>query len=269
MTIGVIRLGAILSGMSDYVVYASTVSREQHKILGYRDQKACVIPNGVDTVLFAPSLEAGASIRRELGISPADIVIGMLARYHPVKDHANFLRAAGLLLGRYPDHQGGPHPDKSGGSHLHHPRIQFVMAGTGVNAENFGLQTSIRDEGLTGHVHLLGERTDTNRLLAAMDLFGLSSSSEALPVVLLEAMSCGVPCITTDVGDAGLLVGDTGRVVSAGDPAAMAGAWAELIEAGGEARRTLGEAGRDKVLRQYTLSASGRAYENLYMALLR
>ena len=257
MTAGIIRLGARLSWLPDKIVYASRVSREQHVDLGYSDRKGCSIPNGVDPGVFAPAVDAGAganagtALRRELGLSATGLVIGSLARYHPMKDHENFFRAAASLCSR---------PEGKD--------VQFLLAGTRVDTSNADLQSLIRELGIRDRVHLLGERADTARLLTAMDLFTVSSShGEALPMVLLEAMSCGVTCVTTDVGDAGLAVGDTGRVVAPRDPEALAGAWAELISAGTEKRRELGRAARQKIINNYTLKVCAGAYEDLYRAL--
>ncbi len=250
MTAGTIRLGARLSRLPDQIVYASRASRAQHVLLGYDDRKGRLIPNGVDTDIFLPSYTARAAVREELGLAAAGLVIGSLARYHPVKDHENFLRAAALLCSRPEGRE-----------------LQFVMAGAGVDPGNPDLQPLIKELGIGDRVHLLGERPDTARLLAALDLFTVSSYGEALPMVLLEAMSCGVPCVTTDVGDAALVVGDTGRVVAPRDPEALAGGWSALILAGEENRRALGAAARQRVIDNYTLTVCARSYEELYRSL--
>ncbi len=275
-TIQMIRLGARLSGLPDKIVCASRISRDQHISLGYRDGKGCWIPNGVDTAFFVPDPAARAAVREELGLSPDALVIGSLARYHPMKDHANFLRAAGLLVRKMGDEGAAAGGAAVGeGMRTMGPGgaagVQFLLAGMGVDAGNAALAALIGEEGLQGQVHLLGERADTARLLAALDLFCVSSSrGEALPVVLLEAMSCGVPCVTTDVGDAAMAVGDTGRVVGPGDPEALAGAWEELLmglDAGKEKRRILGEAARHKIITHYSLSVCAQKYEELYRSL--
>ncbi len=131
MTNGVIRLGARLSRLPDSIVYASQVSRQQHVSLGYCDRKACLIPYGVDPQTYVPSQALKDQVRKELGL-PADcVVIGSLARYHPVKDHANFLRAAALLCRR----------SEGAG-------VQFVLAGTGVDGSNPVLWALIGELGI-------------------------------------------------------------------------------------------------------------------------
>ena len=308
MTKKIIRLGAWMSRKPDAIVYVSQASRRQHIALGYDDKKAVTIPNGVDPVLFAPSAEARAAVRNELGLrveqtvglkpgglwtedrerergqrttggQGGEFLIGLLARYHPMKDHESFLRAAALLSARHPD-------------------VHFLLAGTGVDSGNAVLTGLIREPGIADRVHLLGERADSHRLMASLDLLTVSSCyGEAFPLVLLEAMACGVPCVSTDIGDAALIIGDTGFVVAPRDPSALAGAWermmgpgavdSEKLEAldggnpgetnsekpgagkegvGAAERERMGKAAREKVLNFYTLEAVAKEYEKLYRA---
>jgi glycosyltransferase involved in cell wall biosynthesis len=247
-TAGVIRMGARISRLPDTIVYASRVSRDQHVALGYSDRKGCLIPYGLNAELFMPSGGERGAIRAALGFHPAGLVIGSLARYHPMKDHENFLRAAAILCRR---------PEGS--------NVQFVLAGTHVDPGNANLRALVDQLEIGDRVHLLGERADSARVLSALDIFTVSSShGEALPMVLLEAMSCGIPCVTTDVGDAGIAVGDTGRVVAPRDAEGLAEAWSELIVAGEAKRMALGEMARQRVLSRYTLTVCAKAYEELY-----
>lgn len=267
MTIFMIRLGARLSRLPARIVYASYVSAGQHRALGYRADKEIVIPYGVDTEHYTPSPGIRTAVRKELGIHPDDLVIGSVARYHPMKDHENFLRAAALLI-RSKDKLTGRDAKKDRDEPVGEAQpggLRFLLAGRDVDAQNPVLKSLIAELGIGEWVILLGERGDPQRLLSACTIFTVSSShGEALPMVLLEAMSCGVPCVTTDVGDAGRLVGDTGRVVSVRDPGALAGAWTDLILMGEERRNSLGVAARARIVEQHTLSASASAYAALY-----
>src|SRR5262249_13530770 len=152
---------------------------------------------------FAPDPKAYAAVRTELGLAPGATLVGVVGRHHPLKDHATFLRAAALLAGE-------------------RGRVHFVLAGRGLEPGNPALEPLVGDTALRGRVHLLGERDDMPRLLAALDVLALSSVSESFPNVVGEAMACGVPCVVTDVGDAARIVGPTGIVVQPGNPAALA-----------------------------------------------
>jgi glycosyltransferase involved in cell wall biosynthesis len=77
-------------------------------------------------------------------------------------------------------------------------------------------------------------------------------------------MSCGVPCVTTDVGDSALIVGQTGMVVPPKHPAALAGAWRHLVDLGREGRRQLGMAGRRRVQEQFDLPQIVAQYESIF-----
>lgn len=220
----VIRFCAWASASVDCILNNSETARSQHEAIGYCDAVGETIPNGFETEIFRPDPAARATLLTELGASESAVLIGLIARYHPMKDHANFLAAAARLALRYP------------GAH-------FVLAGTDVDTRDQTLTKAIAAAGLEGRVHLLGERADVAALTAGLDIAS-SSWGEAFPNVLGEAMSCGVPCVATGVGDAAAIVGDTGRIVPPRDPEALAAAWADLVELGGNERRRLGERAR-------------------------
>lgn len=241
-----IKMCARLSNRPDRILYNSRTASAQHGAIGYRTEKTMVIPNGFDTVLFSPSKEARQSVRSELGVAAGTFLIGLIGRFHPMKGHAHFLRAARLLLESYPD-------------------VQFVLSGKEVNWSNQFLCELVQRLGLVERVHLLGERQDMPRITASLDIASSSSSyGEGFPNVIGEAMSCGVPCVVTDVSDMPWVVGETGRVVPPRDPRSLASAWAELIEMGTEGREALGQAARQRVIQYFPLDSVVARYEALY-----
>ena len=251
MTAAIIRLCGRLSRSPARIVYVSEESRRRHEAMGYRAGRAVVIPNGFDMTHFAPSSEARAAVRAELGVSEDHLLIGLIGRFHPMKDHINFLRAAALLSEDY-------------------PAARFLLVGREVDDYNPTLRGLIAECGLEGRAHLLGERADVHRLIAASDICSLSSSyGESFPLVVGEAMACGVPCVVTDVGDAGVLVGETGLVVPPQDSAALAEAWRELIRLGPPGRIRLGEAARERIRENFLLASVIARYEALYREVLR
>jgi glycosyltransferase involved in cell wall biosynthesis len=249
LTITLIKLGAYLSRLPSKIVFVSQSSQQQHQALGYSDRHSDVIPNGFDTSLFMPSPTAKLALRSELGLPENAFLIGAIGRNHPMKDHANFIQAAALL-------------------HAQQPEIHFLLIGKELNGNNLTLVEQIKKLNIKDHFHLLGERNDISRLTAALDICSLSSAyGEAFPLVIGEAMSCGVPCVVTDVGDSGWIVGDTGRVVPPKNAPALAAAWQELVELDPQAREELGKMARKRVIEDFSLELIVDRYEEVYASL--
>ena len=241
----------------DAIVSVSAAARDLHVELGYDPRKFVVIPNGFDVREYRSDPEQRRETRRQLGVEDETVLVGLVARVAPQKDHGNFVRAAGLLGRRRRD-------------------VRFVLCGgagvaggEGATPENRELVRLIEQQGLLDRFLLLGPRDDVPRIMNALDIGTLSSSyGEAFPLVIGEAMACGVPCVVSDVGDSRYLVGDTGRVVPPRDPEALAQAWQDLLELGSAGRRRLGQAARERVESQFSLSRIMAEYTSLYHRLL-
>ncbi len=168
----VIRLGALLSARPAAIIYNSVTSAQQHEALGYRHDKRVILPNGFDCEMFRPRPEARSSFRRELGVADDSLLVGLIARCHPMKDHAAFLRAAAIIR-------------------RSHPKVWFVLAGSGVSRERASAAQRHSREGLDGGIFLLGERKDTARINAALDIACSSSAwGEGFSNSIGEAMAC-------------------------------------------------------------------------------
>lgn len=249
-TSAVIQALAKLSNFPQKILYNSKNSAIQHEKLGYKVSKTLVIPNGFNPENFTPSIESRHSVRAEMNLENDTFLFGRFARYHKMKDYANFLQAAALLLKDY-------------------PQVHFLLAGHKVDRENQTLCQQIDALGIGKRIHLLGERQDIPRLTAALDIACSSSLyGEAFPNAIGEAMSCGVPCVVTDVGDSAWIVGDAGRVVPPGDPEALAKAGKELISLGSEGRKALGKAARERIIESFSLDSIVYQYEQLYASIL-
>src|SRR5262249_26250415 len=128
----------------------------------------------------------------------------------------------------------------------------------------------IDDAGLRPQCHLLGRRDDDiANVTAALDIASLSSSyGEGFPNVVSEAMCCGIPCVVTDVGDAALIVGQTGIVVPPRNPEALAEAWRTMLEMGAEGRRPMGLAARQRIKECFDIAEITSRYEHLFEELV-
>lgn len=259
-----LRLSTLLSFLPNTVIVNSREGLKYHSKLGYRPKRWKMIPNGFDLNKFRPDKRARKKILSELGLgkqeklwrgekinpglAPSDtVLIGLIARYAPIKDHPLFIDAGLLLL-------------KS------RKNVHFVLAGRDVTWENRSLADRIRNR-WKGHFHLLGERGDVEEITAALDIASLVSYGEGFPNIVCEAMACGVPCVVTNVGDSASIVGNAGRILPSRDPAALASAWNELIDIGEDGRRRLGLAARQRVKERFNLSGIVRDYENLYSSI--
>lgn len=240
---------ARLSRLPSAVVTNSDAARRLHSRLGYRPRSWLVIPNGFNVERFRPDDAARQEVRQELRVAPGTVLIGLIGRFDPLKDHATFLRAAGMLHAA--------------------TDVHFVLVGRDVSLENPVLRDLVERERLQGRVHMLGERSDIPRLTAALDIATCSSYGESFPNIIGEAMSCAVPCVVTDVGDSARIVGTTGRVVPPRNPAALASAWRELVNLGVDGRRDLGQQARQRVEDLYSLDGIVQQYEALYGRLAR
>ena len=231
------------------IVCCSEHARTLYARGGFAAEKLTVIPNGFDTARFRPDEAARWQVRAEMEIAPDAILVGLVARYDPLKDHASFLAAAALLAQSHPD-------------------VHFLLCGANVDVNNAELLGQIHQHGIARQCHLLGPRNDVARIDASLDIATSSSISEAFPLAVGEAMACGVPCVATNVGDSALIIGSTGRVVPPSQPQAMAAAWKELLAMSPASRRSLGLAARERICEKFDLGAVTRRYESLYLSVV-
>ena len=245
LTRRVASLGALLSRLPDAIIVNSEAGANVHADWGYDRSRMVVIHNGFDVDQFKEDPEARYQIRCELGLSNETLLIGLVARFDPMKDHETFFRAAALLSRRRPD-------------------VNFVLCGSEITPQNSSLVRLIREYNLETRVQLLGMRKDVHRLDAALDIATSSSYSEGLCNAVGEAMSCGVPCVVTNAGDAVKLVGKSGRVVPPRNPQALAAAWMELIDWGPIQRKELGKKARSRVQEMFSLQRFLKLQESVY-----
>ena len=207
-----------------------------------------VIPNGIDTDVFAPNSSTRERIRRALGVKPNEILVGCVARHAPMKDHAGLLKAFARVR----------------------PEARLVLIGTDTGKEKPALSQEIAAASIDANrVIRLGPRRYIPRLLPALDLFVLGSAfGEGFPNALAEAMSCGLPVVATDTGDSAAIIGDCGKVVPPRSPGALATALNELIALNPQQRAALGCAARARVVEKFSLLPMVQTYQALYSEIL-
>ncbi|MFA9440719.1 glycosyltransferase [Uliginosibacterium sp. sgz301328] len=212
--------------------------------LGWPRERTTLLPNGVDTERFRPDAARRRAARQRWAVNDAQPVIGMVARWAPVKNHALFIETGRRFADMHPD-------------------AVLVLVGKGLDDANTELAALIASQGLGGNMRLLGARNDVEALVPGFDIATLTSRSEGFPNVLPEAMSCGVPAVSTDVGDARLIIGDTGRIADA-TPEALAAAWDAVWASD---RAALGEAARARAIELCALDSIVARLQDAYLSI--
>lgn len=242
-------IGLVSRLVPSRIVSCSMAAIEDHVKLGYPRSKMDWIPNGVSTERFGIDAQAGIATRRELGI-PLDVpVIGYVGRFHEMKNLPVLLEAAGLLQRSMRQ------------AHV----ILLGGAESDLDEKSRGALDALPDR---SQVRFVPFRSDVEKVYPAFSLFTLSSRTEACPMTVLEAMACGVPCVTTDVGDCARLIGATGRVVTAGDAGSLAAAWQEFLLMPAAMRTEFGRSARSRVEKKFSIATAAKRYEMLYEHLL-
>ncbi len=247
LTAKIIRLSARFSSRPQAVIYNARRSVARHKQLGYAQNNVAVIANGFDIEQFKPLEDSRSRVCAQLNLSKQSLLIGHVARYHPMKDHQTFIKAASLLKKRLPE-------------------VCFILLGGKVDNANQELQTMIVEHALQDCIYLMGERQNLPHWFSSFDVAVLSSAwGEGFPNVLGEAMACGTPCVATDVGDSALIVNKTGRIVGPSHPEALSDAIYHLLTLPKKQQQDLSDAARKNIVNHYSLKAITAQYEKLYV----
>ena len=231
------------------IVSCSNAGIRTHEEAGYPRRRMVWIPNGISTERFSPDPAGGLVVRRELGIPDTAPLIGFIGRFHPVKGLPVFLRAALLLQKEDPD-------------------AHFLLCGGTEEELEPDAVAALHAMPRPEQVHLIPYGGVPQRFYPALTLFSMSSSSEALPMVLLEAMATGIPCVATDVGDCAEVIGGLGRVVPPGNEQALAAAWKEMLQLPVEARADLARRVRERVVENFSVQTCAQQYEAAYSRLM-
>ena len=245
---GIGRLNRWLTTITDgFIAVAKPHAEHLVEREKFPQEKVFVIPNGVDIQRYSPSPENRRQVREELQL-PADAkVVGIVAALRPEKNHRQFIDAAYEIHRNFPD------------SH-------FLIIGDG--PERSAIEAYILTRGLGRVVRMLGSRSDTHRLLPAMDVFCLTSLNEANPVSIMEALACGVPVVAPNVGSISetVIPQATGILTRVGDATSTADAVIQLLVNPTLAQH-LGLVGRANIEAKWSLETMVCGYEKLIRSL--
>ena len=233
---------------TDAMVVVSEPLRTALSAVGVDPDRIIVLPNGMDTDQFRPGPASG-TVRGRFGLAADAFVIGHVARFTPVKNHALLIDAFARVV-------------------KERPSAFLALIGDGPlrsAAEDRALMLGIADR-----IGFFGMASELPAIYRDFDLFVLSSLSEQTSISLLEAMATGIPVVATAVGGTPDLVdrGAAGRLVPSEDAGALANAIVALFD-DETARRTLSDAGRRRVVDHYGMEAMLDGYETVYRAASR
>jgi glycosyltransferase involved in cell wall biosynthesis len=210
-----------------------------------RAGRLAVVPNGIDVAEWHPYPSARTAIRRELGLGDAFLFLAA-GRLEPVKDYPTLLHAMARV----------------------HASAFLLIAGDGWQREE--LAALAARLGLAGRIRFLGFQSELRPWMQAADAFVLSSRWEGLPMAVLEAAACAVPAIATDVPGTreAIVEGETGWLVPAGDPVALAEGMNRMIDLSPQERQAIGASARSFVSARFDLESVLDRWEALYEELL-
>ena len=194
------------------IISCSEKSMQVHQESMYRKGIFTVVPNGYDLQKFVFDQHARDTFRASIN-AESEIVLGMVGRWHPQKDHQNLIDAVAIYNSR---------ASKT---------VRCVLVGDGLDESNSELMDALQASEIRDSFVLMGKTDDVPSVMSGIDLHVLSSRGEAFPNVVAEAMACQTPCVVTDVGDAALIVGETGWVAQAESAEALADQIANAIQA--------------------------------------
>lgn len=244
----IVRVNAFLSRfIPAKIIACSRVAQTIHVGRGYKADHMVFIPNGFDLEDFKPDVDARAKLRAELGIPESAPIAGLAARFDPQKDHATFFNAARGMIAALPN-------------------LHLVLCGDGIIPENPELAAMMDGFKKPENIHLLGRRADMKAIYPAWDTAVLSSSyGEAFPLVIGEAMACGLPCVGTDVGDTAELIGDTGFTVPPREPDQLAKAVVRVLSLPEGDRQELGRKARARIVENFEIRKIAGLYEKVWL----
>jgi glycosyltransferase involved in cell wall biosynthesis len=235
LTLWVDRFERVLSHMADLIIANSEAGRRHAIVQGFPANKLITIANGIDMARFRFNAVGRDDMRSGWGVRDDELLVGLVARIDPMKDHPTFLAAASRLARNC-------------------PQVRFVCVGEGSAVSIDQLKSQAQALGLAGRIIWAGSCDDMAAVQSALDIaISASAFGEGFSNAIAEAMACERPCVVTDVGDSALIVGETGRVVPPSDPQALAEGIMLLINLTADQRARLGSAARTRIESEFSL----------------
>ncbi|HCK04041.1 MAG TPA: hypothetical protein DHV86_04650 [Methylophilaceae bacterium] len=244
-TQAIIYINKAFSQAADLIIYNSSNSLAQHNKYGFAKSLTSVIENGFDETIEL-NIMARNELRERHKFTESTVVIGHVARFHPMKGHEVFIKAALMILEI-------------------NPCVEILMIGRNIDWNNADLIKQIPKD-YHHRFTFLGEVDNAAQFMNAMDIFALSSLwGEGFPNVLGEAMLLKIPCIANNIGGCDEIMGDTGILI---DMPCSIDKWrahlTDCISMSSEERSTFGKRGRDRVITSFSMDRTQSMYDQVY-----
>jgi len=243
------KLAVWFSRIPDLIISNSYAGKEYSIQSGFPSENITVINNGIDINKYHPNRMVGNKLRESCRIDDNQLFVGMVGRLDPIKDHATFIKAAVLIVEQ-------------------NPSVRFVLIGSGDAEYKKGIERMINENKLSKKVCLIEHLDDMVAAYNSLDISCLSSYGEGFPNTLAEAMACGIPVVTTDVGDAKHIIGDAGIVVPVGDHNGLAAGILKIAAMTQSERHELGARGRARIVKNFSLELMVSHTENVIRKLI-
>jgi len=249
-TLLTIRICGLLSYILPVLIITdSQKAKEVHSNLGFHSRIFKNIPNGFDLETYKPNLASRVNILNELSLNQDNILVGLFARFDILKNHKGFIESTCFIKNEFHN-------------------VHFILVGSGIDKFNKTIKYWIKQTKNEDNFHLLGERKDIPTLMASLDILVSPSHGESFPLIVGEAMSCGVPCLVTDVGDCSWMVGDTGIVVKPGSNEELSKGLKKILDLCVEDRKILGFKARQRIEEKFTIKRNINEYGEIYEKLI-
>lgn len=203
------RFEILMSRNADLIICNSFSGMTHSASQGFPITRLRVVHNGIDVEMFKFNREGRQVLRQEWGIKQGTVVIGLVARLDPIKDHFTFLRAAANLI-------------------REQECFRFICVGDGPRKYREELLKLAEQLDIQKHLVWTGNRVDMPSVYSSLDISISCSLGEGFSNTVIESMACGVPCVVTDVGDSARIVGSTGAIVLPGSPKHLSAGILEL-----------------------------------------
>lgn len=244
-----LRLGRFFSMWTDLIVSNSLAGQRFYQSFGYNAAKMVIVHNGFDVSRFRPDADLRLQSRSEMNVSEQTFVYGYVARFHPEKGHKFFLEAAVDLSTVSKD-------------------WKLVFAGGGSKEFKIELQKIAEQLGLDEQCIWMDDCMDMPLLYNGLDACVLVSPAEGFPNVIGEAMSVGIPCIATKVGEVSELLGSDEFIVEYGDVSGLSANLRKMVESPSESLKEIGEQNRKRMVEKFSVEQCGEKYLHLFDALI-